>query len=157
MKQIPLTKGKFALVDDEDYERLAAMGKWQCVGRGKKIYAIKMFWKKKHVIMHRLIMNASDGLEVDHRNGNGLDNQKSNLRVCGCIDNGKNLSKRSDNTSGFKGVNWHKQKSKWRARIQFDFKRIDVGYFDCPIEAARAYNAAALKYHKEFANLNQIP
>lgn len=157
MKKIPLTQGKFALVDDEDYERLIAMGKWQCVGRGKKVYAVKMFWKKKHIIMHRFIVDAPIGFEVDHINGDGLNNRRENLRICTVSENGRNLSKRKDNTSGFKGVNWHKQKSKWRARIQLDKKRIDVGYFDCPIEAARAYNAAAIKYHGEFAKLNEIP
>ena len=160
MKQIPLTQGKYAIVDDEDYDRLMAMGKWHFNG----IYAAKSITYRKPcgsmssrtIIMHRFISKAPKGLEVDHEDGNGLNNQKQNIRVCTTSQNQKNRGKQANNTSGFKGVTWNKRVGRWYAQIQNNKKQISIGLFDCPIEAAKAYNAAAIKYHGEFAKINQI-
>lgn len=150
MKEIPLTQGKVALVDDEDYERLVAMGKWQFVNG----YASKGIWPNKSIKMHRLIMDTPIGFETDHINGNKLDNRRKNLRVCTTAENQLNRGVPKNNTSGFKGV--HKFRNKWRSSIKINSRRVHLGLFTCPIEAASAYNEAAIKYHGEFAKLNPI-
>ena len=160
MKQIPLTQGKFALVDDEDYERLVAMGKWYF---GAGAYAIRWVTTydstgkriKKTILMHRIIMGVENKYEVDHRYGDTLDNRKLNLRVCTKAENGQNRGKNKNNTSGFKGV-WRSGTSRWRCRICVNRTHIHVGYYESLESAAKAYNAAALKYHGEFAKLNEI-
>lgn len=107
--------------------------------------------------MHRLLTNAPKGSQVDHINGDKLDNRKINLRVCTHSQNQINRGKQKNNTSGFKGVYPQKQSKKYRAKISVNGKEYHLGYFDCPIEAAKAYNAATLNYHEEFAKLNIIP
>ena len=159
MKQIPLTKGQFAIVDDEDYERLMAMGKWKVSKLG---YAEKCKWineggKKRCIMlrMHRIVMNCPDDKFVDHKFGNTLDNRKSHLRICTKQQNNMNCAARKNNTSGFKGV--EVTGNKWKASIRFNRKRIALGVFLSALDAARAYNAAAINYFGEFANLNEIP
>jgi hypothetical protein len=90
---------------------------------------------------------------VDHRKGNKLENRKEFLRPATQAENNENAKMRDDNTSGHKGVTWHKQLKKWHARIRHEGKRIHLGLFTDLEEAAKAYREAALKYHKEFANL----
>lgn len=143
------------MVDDEDFERVNRY-KW----RFHREYAIKHFkLNKKDVglFLHRFIMglNYGDKKQIDHINHNGLDNRKCNLRLCTVIENRRNSSLRSDNTSGYKGVHWYKKTNKWQARIKLN-KRISLGLFPTPIAAARAYNIAAKKYFGEFAYLNPI-
>ena len=104
--------------------------------------------------MHREIMNCPKGLEVDHINQNGVDNRRINLRIATATQNRQNTSKQKSNTSGYKGV--MKDKTKWRAMIRDNGRRIHLGMFDNKIDAAIAYNKAAIKYHKEFACLNTI-
>lgn len=110
----------------------------------------------KKVLLHRYLLNAKDGQFVDHINGNGLDNRMCNLRLCSLSENQMNRKKQSNNTSGYKGVTWNKNKSKWAVRIQFNKKSKHIGYFNCVKEAAKAYNDAAIKYHKNFAVLNKL-
>jgi hypothetical protein len=93
---------------------------------------------------------------VDHINGNGLDNRKSNLRLCERHENALNRVINYNNVSGYKGVSWFKPIKKWRAQIQYKKVVYYLGCFNKRIDAAKAYNAAALKYHGEFANLNKI-
>jgi hypothetical protein len=152
-KQIPLTQNKFALVDDADYGTLAKH-KWYASGN----YACRDIWvdgKKKVLWMHRVIMNAPEGMDVDHINGNGLDNRRScNLRVCTRAQNLKNMRKPSTNTSGYKGVSFNKQTGRWSAYYKLNSKKHSIGEFDTPEEAAAAYDVYASKHYGEFARLN---
>lgn len=159
MREIPLTQGKFALVDDEDYDRLVAMGKWYF----RHGYAVKNIYERingkktwRNVHMHRVVANTPFGMFTDHINRNGLDNRKVNLRFCTFEENMRNKIKYSNNTSDYKGVTWHKGTKKWHAQLQIKNKRLHLGDFICKHEAARAYNAAALKHHGQFARLNEI-
>jgi hypothetical protein len=156
-RKIPLTQGKFAIVDPEDYDRLARY-KWYAAKNNHTFYAVRSSWlklekKKIKIKMHRVIMNAPAGLIVDHINHNGLDNRKANLRLATPAQNARN-SLRRRNRSGYKGVCYAKNRRKYRAVIWHNNKRIHLGYFNSKTAAALEYDRAAKKYHKEFANYN---
>lgn len=159
MKEIQLTQGKVALVDDEDFEYLNQW-KWHALISRNTFYAIRhlRIEKKivKSILMHRFIMNTDKYLVVDHLNGNTLDNRKYNLRNCTHSENIRNQKLSIKNTSGYKGVSWSINKKKWVVQIQCENKKIFIGYFINSIDAAIAFNEAAIKYHGEFANLNKI-
>jgi hypothetical protein len=104
--------------------------------------------------MHNVIMSFLEGYEIDHKDGDGLNNQRYNLRVTTHTQNMKNQRLRSNNTSGYKGVTWHKGAGKWYAQIQVDGKRTYLGLFTILEDAARAYDTAALEHYGEFARLN---
>lgn len=156
MKIIYTRKGEEILVDDEDYERLNRW-MWHLNAKG---YAIRFTYvpgagrKKRVIFMHRLIMNVEfgDPRQVDHKYGVKTDNRKSELRVCVQQQNLCNVTIRSDNSSGYKGVFWNKETSRWRAVIRANNKRVHLGYFDTPEDAHRVYCAAAQRLHGEFAN-----
>ena len=101
-------------------------------------------------LLHRIIMDAPDDKMVDHINGNPLDNRRENLRLCSNQENNRNKGKKSDNTSGFKGVSWSKQTGKWLANITVDGKSKYLGYFDDKLKAYEAYCTACEKYHGDF-------
>ena len=156
-RRIPLTQGKYALVDPDDYPRLMRY-KWYAAKYDHTFYAVRNFWlkfekKKIKIKMHRVIMNAPADLIVDHINHNGLDNRKANLRLATPAQNARN-SLRHRNRSGYKGVCYAKTRRKYRAVIWHNNKRIHLGYFDSKISSALKYDRAAKKYHKEFASLN---
>ena len=160
MKQIPLSQGLFSLVDDSDYDFLMQW-KWCAARSGKRIYAVRNETvsrkKRQRVYMHRQIIGVTDPkIQVDHREGIGLDNQRKNIRQCVHQENVMNQGVSSSNKSGFKGVCMENGSKKWRAAIKKDGKRIHLGLFSDKIEAAKAYNDAAQKYHGEFAYLNLI-
>lgn len=149
MKTVPLTKGQFAKVSDEDYERVMQHS-WCMHPCG---YA-KARINKKYVLMHRWIMGAKDGEAMDHVNGDKLDNQRENLRFCTCSQNFANRGLNANNTSGYKGVAWKEDKKKFRARIVVNYQDIHLGYFNTLIDAARAYDKSAKEHFGEFAKLN---
>jgi hypothetical protein len=158
MKEIPLTQGKVALVDDEDFEELNRF-KWYARRddrRGKYYAQRKVGPCSPIILMHRVIIKTLDGLITDHKDGNGLNNQKTNLRKCTEAENSFNKILMKNNTSGYKGVDFNKASNKFRARIAAFGRKICVGYFNNKTDAAIAYNQAAIKYHGEFARLNII-
>lgn len=150
-KKIPLTQGKFAIVDPEDYE-VIMQWKWYFTIKG---YAARTV-SKKTIFMHRIINNTQTGFITDHINGNKLDNRKTNLRICTGYQNQASRGKQTNNTSGFKGVSLNKKQCMYIAMICTHGKQIYLGRFTSAIEAARAYNEAAIKYHGEFAKLNEL-
>ncbi len=149
-KQIPLTQGRFALVDDEDYDYLMQW-KWQFHSKG---YARRRS-NGKNIYMHRIINKTPDGLITDHINRDPLDNRKLNLRTCTNHQNLSNVEKTCGKTSSiYKGVCWHKMGKKWMARIVVEKMAFYLGCFESEKDAALAYDLAALKYCGDFAKLN---
>ena len=156
MKIIPLTQGKITLVDDEDYERLKPYP-WFAIRQRHHWYAVYATGPsdaRVHHRMHTIIITPPPGLEVDHRDGDGLNNRRYNLRVASSKQNGRNRRKIKTGTSKFKGVNWKADAGKWVARIMVDKKHTFLGYFVLEEDAARAYDAAAVRLHGEFGRLN---
>lgn len=152
MKQIPLTQGKFSIVDDEAFDKLNEF-RWHLNAHGyaQRNVGSSTGTKRSIVLMHRIVVGASTGEEVDHINMDRIDNRISNLRVATKQQNLFNRSKNRNNTSGHKGVVWHKAACKWMATINVMYKQIYLGLFDDINEAALAYQTAAKKYHGEFA------
>ncbi len=149
---IPLTRGKFAVVDAEDYPALSKYT-WFAEGTDENCYAVRKE-NGKSIKMHRQIMNAPDHLVVDHVDHNGHNNRQGNLRVCTFAQNCRNLRASRHKTSKYKGVHWHKANKKWAAQITCDHKTHHLGYFHDEIEAAKAYDRAAVELFAEFASLN---
>ena len=155
-KEIQLTQGIVTIVDDEDYEYLNQF-KWYLLKSHTNYYAIRTIRPENKLIqLHRIVIKAKKGEMVDHINGNKLDNRKSNLRICTNSQNCQNKKISKFNKSGFNGVSWCKKNKKWVAQIACNNKKMHIGYFTNPIDSARAYNKAAIKYHGEFAKLNKI-
>jgi hypothetical protein len=160
-REIPLTQGKVAIVDDEDYEQLAQY-KWTYLSGRKTGYAMrfaKVDEKRVLVLMHRFILSAPDGTEVDHRDRNGLNNTRDNIRIATPSQNRVNAPKRNGKCSSqFKGVVRSSNSSRpWEAIIKVGHKAMSLGYFASEQDAACAYNYAAVEYYGEFAYVNDIP
>ena len=153
MKKIPLTQGKFAIVDDEDFDELMKH-KWYTYNQRGYIYAVRHSLDKsgKRIWMHRSIINPNENLFVDHRDGNGLNNTRCNLRVCTKQQNCMNTRLSKRNKSGFKGVYFETNIGKWKAIIVLSGKKKYLGIFDRPETAHAAYIDAAKKYFGDFAN-----
>jgi hypothetical protein len=149
MKKIKLTQNKFALVDDEDYEKLNQYSWYAEKGR-YTYYAARTDKLKKKIRIHRFIMNPTSNLQIDHINGNGLDNRKENLRICTHQQNQYNKKLSKNNSSGIKGVHWDKSRNKWRAKIKINNKEKYLGRFKDRIEAKEVYTKFAKQYFGEF-------
>jgi hypothetical protein len=149
MKVIELNKGHVAIVDDEDFEKIAQYH-WTYVGKG---YAHRNA-NGKSVYMHRVVMNTPDGFDTDHINGNRLDNRKCNLRIVTHKQNLRNTAVTKRNKLGVKGVWFWKKRNKYVADIGHEGKTIHLGTFKTPEEAKTARNEAVLKYHGDFARSN---
>lgn len=152
MKQIKLTKGQFALVNDEDFEYLNQWS-WYCNAQGyavRKPY-IKGSGKKNQksllIRMHILVNNTPEGFETDHINRNRLDNRRENLRTVTSSQNRMNTNLRIDNKSGVKGIHWENYTKKWRATIQANYKTISLGRFSDFKDAVLARKEAEGVYH----------
>jgi len=148
MKKIPLTQGKCALIDDDDYAEIAQY-KWCYSSVG---YALRRTRKSelgggKNLYLHRQLMRPEKGKQVDHINGDTLDNRRSNLRVCTSKENSRNWIKK-----GPRGITF--SKGKWVAQITVDYKNHNLGRFKDKEDAMRAYDVAAKLYFGEFAQLN---
>lgn len=160
MKEVKLTRGFVALVDDDDFGRVSAI-KWRyCPVRGKHEYAMGTtsgsHKTRKHMFMHRLLLNAPKGMDVDHIDGNGLNNQRSNIRLATRAQNQMNKKKKPACSSIYKGVYFRKCRRKWISYIRINKQKTFVGYFDTEVEAALAWNEAAKKNHGKFAVLNEL-
>jgi len=157
VKEIPLTKGQVALVDNEDYERLMQW-KWHASRSETNWYARRAIVSDGRNIttaMHREIVDAMPGEYVDHINHNTLDNRKCNLRKCSQSENLANQKpQRRITSSKYKGVCWYKAYNKWQVTIKVNGKSIFLGYFEQEDEAAKAYDNAAQEYFEEFAYTN---
>ena len=151
-RRIPLTRGKFALVDADDYYRLSKF-QWYAKYSGSTFYAVRNH-SGKSVKMHREIMGGPGHLLVDHIDRNGLNNRRSNLRFCTSSQNLCNTVSIRGSSSRYKGVCWHKREKQWVASIQFKKKSYYLGDFDNEIDAAKAYDKKAKVLHGEFACLN---
>ena len=153
VRLMPLSRGKFAIVDAGKYEELNKY-KW-FVQENNGVYYAACRMGKERVWMHRYLIRARKDKKVDHRNNHTLDNRIENLRQASTGDNNKNRRKMRGNwTSKYKGVFWNKRRKRWFARINADGKLIHLGSFKKEKEAARAYDEAARKWHKGFARLN---
>jgi len=157
--RIPITREKYIFVSDEDYERVMEHS-WQAVpSRVNGLwYAHRMVWSGSSYepqSVHVFILGAPpEGMEIDHKNRNGLDNRRANIRFATRQQNLANQGIGKLNTSGYRGVIWNKDTQRWRCSIFIDKKRKYLGFFDEAEEAARAFDEEAKKHHGDFANLN---
>lgn len=163
MKEVHLTQGKVALVDDEDFDRVAAF-RWQAFLIGSKGSPEQQKWyacrrvrladgRRSNQLMHRFILDDCSAPHIDHANGNGLDNRRANLRPCTAKENNRNrVVQRA--SSRYKGVHWHCQGQKWCAQIRVDGKKKHLGLFASETQAATAYDDAAIYHFGDYARLN---
>jgi hypothetical protein len=149
-KSIPLTRGRFAIVDDEDAARVMDFT-WHYMNNG---YAGTTYDQGRKIYLHRFVMGAKRGEQVDHINMNKLDCRKENLRICSNQQNNANKTKQINNTSGYKGVTWDKVNKKWSAAIMVNKRSKKLGRFTNKEDAAREYDKAAKMYFGEFARTN---
>jgi hypothetical protein len=152
-REIPLTQGKVALVDAEDYDWLSKH-KWYAARLSGIFYAVRCLWnngdgKRVMIMMHRevLCLSRGDGKIIDHKSRDGLDNRKTNLRVTTQSMNMYNRKTPSNNTSGFRNVCWHKIQKKWIVQLRVNGSRIYCGCFSNISDAIITYNSAAIKYY----------
>lgn len=153
MRKIPLSQGMWAVVDDEDYDALAAH-KWYFKS-GYAMRAVRVVEpgrRQKIVRMHREVLSAKEGLQVDHINHDTLDNRKENLRLCTHAQNQHN--RLPQGAVPYKGV--IKKRGRYAAKLMVDGMQVWLGMFDTPEEAALAYNEAARKHNGEYAWLNKV-
>lgn len=155
MKTIPLSQGKIALVDDADYEAVSAF-KWYANKIGRRFYAARHFrreGKRSTQGLHQFLLPGVP--RIDHRDGDGLNNQRDNLRPATTAQNAQGFRRKCIRTSSvYRGVSWHSARKKWRAGINVNGKRINLGDFALEADAARAYDTAAKQHFKDWSHLN---
>lgn len=163
MQYIELTKGYVAAMDSADYERVSAY-RWHVNVRRRPDGSVRVYAQRSvpregggraTQMLHRFIMDTPGGKQTDHINGNTLDNRRSNLRICTCSENMRNQRPQTCGTSNYKGVHWHKATGKWAARITLDGKSKHLGCFGSELDAAEAYDRAAMSMYGDFARTNQ--
>jgi len=159
-REIPLTQGLVAIVDDEDFKRLIR-NRWFAGRKRRQTYAVRQIYlaeskTNRRLYMHREVLGARPGSQVDHANGNGLDNRRSNLRYANYSQQKANSMLSSSNTSGFKGVSrdGRGRRKEWRAQLRVGGRSLLCGSFHEATEAARAYDEAAVTHFGEFARTN---
>lgn len=155
--KIQLSHGFVTLVDMADLELIADYRWYACEKVGRKTHYAMANHKGTQVQLHTLLLPCGDDRIVDHKNRNGLDNRRCNLRRSTQSQNHANGPKYRNNTSGYKGVVWVGRANKYAAGISLNGKRKHLGYFVDPMDAAIAYNEAAIKTWGEFAYLNEVP
>jgi hypothetical protein len=157
VKEIQLSGGQIALVDDEDYE-MVNRWKWKTRKFRHTNYAMRNYWykqdKSRTITMHHLIIGRKEGYVVDHINGNGLDNRRCNLRHVTSRQNAQNLHIRK--LSKYIGVSWYKQTKKWQAQIKINGKSKHLGYYANEEDAFRAYCKAVVDLGEDLSVLQQI-
>ena len=154
MKTIPLSQGKVAMVDDEDYEYLIRWKWYASRGHSGIFYAARNNHPDSPLKMHRFILQLEKGdRAVDHKDGDGLNNQKNNLRICSNAENVRNKRISPKNTSGYKGVCFEKQTGKWKAQITVNYDHHNLGRFSTKELAYQSYCEAAKRLHGEFARV----
>ncbi len=154
MKKIKLTQGKYALIDDKDYKNISQYTWWSM--KGAYTFYARTEVKRKCLLMHRIIMNAKKGQIVDHRDGDGLDNRRKNLRIVTCQQNLWNWRNKHKGASKYKGVHWVKNCKKWRAQITHNSKVIYLGMSTNEKDMARAYDKAVEKYRGKMGVPNNV-
>ena len=161
MAEISLTRGYVALVDDEDQERLARFKWYASDRRARNVYAVRTVsnpapGQPSRIYMHRQVMTASLGQFVDHKNGDALDNRKSNLRFCSSTQNTHNRRKSASRltSSRWKGVTWNRQFGKWKACIKIKGRDVFTRHFTDELAAATYYDEIARREYGEFACVN---
>jgi hypothetical protein len=154
VRSVALRHGGVTLVDAADYDRVAHMW-WRVTARGyASTRTVEAGGTRPTIYMHRLILDAPRGVRVDHINGVKLDNRRANLRLCTQSQNMANIPSHRGSSSPFKGVHWSRASNRWVARIGVRGKKIYLGIFVDPVDAAIAYDKAALDAFGEFARLN---
>lgn len=156
---IPLSKGFKTMVDNADFAELSKY-KWHVAEGGGKHYAVrsvKTKGKVQTVRMSRLITGAPKGLQVDHINGDSLDNRRSNLRIVTILQNTRNRKKTKNKTSGYLGVTWYKSLNKWVAYVKINGKNISLGYHCCLRDAVKARNEGVKKHYGEHGSVQKLP
>lgn len=156
MPEILLTQGKVTIVDEGDYTYLNQW-KWYALRVEKLCYAVRSIKRGKKcgvMLLHRQLLNVPKGKEIDHKDGDGLNNCRSNLRICNHQQNHFNLRNRINTSSIYKGVYWDKDKHRWRVTLVVGGEKKRLGRFKDERQAALAYNQAAATYFGEYARLN---
>jgi len=151
MREIELSRDKVAIVDDDMFDYLNQW-KWHYhnCGYAGRLTSRKL-GKRTTILMHRVVIGTPDSMQTDHINHNTLDNRRENLRICTASQNSANIPVPDNNTSGVKGVCWHKGRDKWLARIKYHGRTVHLGSFANLDDAAEAYANSARKYFGEFA------